>query len=86
MGEIPVLSGKNQICRKWAFSLWEGLNSLCCTPVPALLAGTALAILLIATNSFNSLMAILAFFFVAGYVVSFWSVFVLRRREPQAPR
>jgi APA family basic amino acid/polyamine antiporter len=29
---------------------------------------------------------VLSFFFVANYVLSFTSVFVLRRREPQKPR
>jgi APA family basic amino acid/polyamine antiporter len=31
-------------------------------------------------------LAVLSFFFVASYVLSFTSVFVLRRREPDAPR
>jgi APA family basic amino acid/polyamine antiporter len=29
---------------------------------------------------------VMAFFFVANYVVAFLAVFVLRRREPDAPR
>jgi APA family basic amino acid/polyamine antiporter len=31
-------------------------------------------------------LALLAFFFVLNYLLSFTSVFVLRRREPEAPR
>jgi APA family basic amino acid/polyamine antiporter len=56
------------------------------TPTTALLLGTALALGFIATNTFDSVLAILAFSFVANYALSFTSVFVLRRREPDAPR
>lgn len=56
------------------------------TPVPALLVGSILALIFIATNSFNSVLALLAFFFVANYALTFTSLFVLRRREPDAPR
>jgi APA family basic amino acid/polyamine antiporter len=34
----------------------------------------------------TAVIAVLAFFFVAAYAVSFASVFVLRRTEPAAPR
>jgi APA family basic amino acid/polyamine antiporter len=56
------------------------------TPTIALATGTGLALLLIATNTFDTILALLAFFFVANYVLSFSSVFVLRRREPDTPR
>ncbi|HEX6694644.1 MAG TPA: APC family permease [Longimicrobiales bacterium] len=56
------------------------------TPVPSLVGVTLLSLLLIATNSFDSLLAILAFFFVANYVLAFTAVFALRRREPDAKR
>lgn len=56
------------------------------TPVAALFAGTALAIAFIATNSFNKILALMAFFFVANYVLVFSSLFVMRRREPDAVR
>lgn len=56
------------------------------TPTPALLAGTILALGFIATNTFNTVLALLAFFFVASYALSFTSLFVLRRREPATPR
>jgi APA family basic amino acid/polyamine antiporter len=56
------------------------------TPAPALLAGTLAALAFIATNTFETTLAILAFFFVASYTLSFASLFVLRRREPDAPR
>ena len=56
------------------------------TPTTSLFAGTGVVLLLVATNSFDTLLALLAFFFVANYVLSFASVFVLRRREPSTPR
>ena len=54
--------------------------------MPALLAGTLLALVFIATNTFDTVLALLAFFFVASYALSFTSLFVLRRREPDTPR
>jgi len=56
------------------------------TPTSALLLSTAVALLMIATNTFETVLALLAFFFVANYALSFASVFVLRRREPDTPR
>jgi basic amino acid/polyamine antiporter, APA family len=56
------------------------------TPVPALLLGTAVALAFIATNTFDTALALLAFFFVANYAICFAVVFVMRRREPDAPR
>jgi len=56
------------------------------TPTVSLLAGTLLALGFIATNTFNTVLALLAFFFVASYALSFTSLFVLRRREPDTPR
>jgi APA family basic amino acid/polyamine antiporter len=56
------------------------------TPVPALLLGTVVAVLFIVTNTFETVLALLAFFFVANYALSFTSVFVLRRTEPETPR
>lgn len=56
------------------------------TPTGALVASTAVALAFIATGAFNTIIAVLAFFFVANYVLAFACVFVLRRREPEAPR
>lgn len=56
------------------------------TPTPALLLGTLLAAGFILTNTFETVLALLAFFFVASYALSFTSLFVLRRREPDLPR
>lgn len=56
------------------------------TPDVALLISSALAAVFIATGTFETVIAKLAFFFVANYTLSFVSLFVLRRREPAAPR
>lgn len=56
------------------------------TPVNALLAGTALALVLILTGTFATVVALLAFFFVANYVLVFTSLFVQRRRAADLPR
>ena len=44
------------------------------------------ALAFLATGTFKTIIAIAAFFFVADYTLSFIAVFVLRRREPDAPR
>ncbi|HWS77230.1 MAG TPA: APC family permease [Thermomonas sp.] len=56
------------------------------TPVPAMWTSVAVALALIATNTFNTMVALLAFMFVANYAVTFSTFFVLRRRRPDAPR
>ncbi len=56
------------------------------TPVPALALGTLAALAFIATGTFDAVLALLAFFFVANYALSFVSLFVLRRREPDLER
>jgi basic amino acid/polyamine antiporter, APA family len=57
------------------------------TPSVALSLGTAVALLFIVLGqSFERVITVLAFFFVANYTISFTSVFVLRRREPGGSR
>jgi APA family basic amino acid/polyamine antiporter len=56
------------------------------TPSSALFASAAVAVLFTVSGRFDKVIAVLAFFFVANYTISFVSVFVLRRREPKAPR
>ncbi|PIV34609.1 MAG: APC family permease, partial [Lysobacterales bacterium CG02_land_8_20_14_3_00_62_12] len=56
------------------------------TPVPALLASSLLALVLIVSNTFNTVIALLAFLFVCNYALTFSSLFVLRKREPDVPR
>ena len=57
------------------------------TPTFALFASAAVAVLFIVFGqTFEQVITILAFFFVANYTLSFISVFVLRRREPEKER
>ena len=56
------------------------------TPDVALVASAAIAALFLLTGTVERLIAICAFLYVASYALSFASVFVLRRREPEAVR
>jgi APA family basic amino acid/polyamine antiporter len=56
------------------------------TPDVSLLLTVVVVVLLIATGSFASVLALAAFFFVLQYAVSFASLFILRVREPQLER
>lgn len=57
------------------------------TPTVALFLSAAVALLFIVFGqTFNKVITILAFFFVADYILSFVSLFVLRWREPDKPR
>ncbi len=57
------------------------------TPEVALLFSAIVAVLFIAFGqTFEKVITVLAFFFVANYALSFLSVFVLRRREPERAR
>jgi basic amino acid/polyamine antiporter, APA family len=57
------------------------------TPNVALFLSALVAVLFIAFGQrFERVITVLAFFFVANYVLSFISLFVLRWREPEKPR
>jgi APA family basic amino acid/polyamine antiporter len=56
------------------------------TPSFSLWASIAVSAVLVLTNTFETVLSLLAFFFVAAYLLSFLSVFVMRRREPDTPR
>ena len=57
------------------------------TPTVALFLGTLVTLIFIVFGqTFEKVITVLAFFFVAMYVLSFISVFVLRRREPEKDR
>jgi basic amino acid/polyamine antiporter, APA family len=56
------------------------------TPVPALFTSSAIAVACIATNTFDTVLALLAFLFVANYALTFVALFVARRRQPDVPR
>jgi APA family basic amino acid/polyamine antiporter len=57
------------------------------TPTVALALSAAIAILFIAFGrTFEQVITVLAFFFIANYALSFISLFLLRWREPERPR
>jgi APA family basic amino acid/polyamine antiporter len=57
------------------------------TPTVALLlSATAALLFILFGQTFEEVITVLAFFFVANYMLSFTSVFVLRRREPLRER
>jgi APA family basic amino acid/polyamine antiporter len=56
------------------------------TPSVALALSALAAVLFVLSGTLKEVMAVLAFFFVANYAASFTALFVLRRREREAPR
>jgi APA family basic amino acid/polyamine antiporter len=56
------------------------------TPDVALLFSSLLAAVFVVSGKFEQVIAILAFFFVANYALSFASLFAMRRSAPDAPR
>jgi APA family basic amino acid/polyamine antiporter len=56
------------------------------TPVLALFLSTIAGVLFLLTGTFERVIDMLAFFFVANYTLSYASLFVLRKREPQMAR
>ena len=55
-------------------------------PRPALFISSAVAILFIVSGRLEFVMAVLAFFLVSKYALSFLSLFALRARAPELPR
>ena len=57
------------------------------TPTVALGVSAAITVLfIIFGRTFEKVITVLAFFFIANYTLSFISLFLLRRREPERPR
>jgi APA family basic amino acid/polyamine antiporter len=74
------------VSRDGLVSRWAARVNPGGTPTIALIAGAIVAVAFIATGTFEAVTEMLAYFFVANYTLSFVSLFVLRRREPQASR
>src|SRR6202011_5615729 len=55
------------------------------TPTLSLLLSTIVGVLFV-LGSFEIVIAMLSFFFVANYTLSYWSLFALRKKEPQMER
>jgi APA family basic amino acid/polyamine antiporter len=56
------------------------------TPTHALAVSTLVSVVLVVSGTFNQVLALASFFFVANYSMSFSAVFKLRRSEPGTPR
>ncbi len=56
------------------------------TPTVGHWASVGVAVGFVVSGTFNTVLALCAFFFVASYTLSFLSVFALRRKEPDTPR
>ncbi|HEX8773359.1 MAG TPA: APC family permease [Pyrinomonadaceae bacterium] len=56
------------------------------TPVVALFLTTLAAVLLVLSGTFERLLGMTAFLYVAIYTTGFTALFVLRKREPELPR
>jgi APA family basic amino acid/polyamine antiporter len=56
------------------------------TPTAALFASAGVGLAFLLTGTFERVVGLLSFFFVASYTLSFTSVFVLRRNEPDTAR
>jgi APA family basic amino acid/polyamine antiporter len=56
------------------------------TPMFALFLSTVASLLFLLTGTFERVIAMLSFFFVANYALSYTSLFLLRRREPGMAR
>ena len=78
---ILFAMGRNGLLWRRAASVTAGG-----TPATAMLATTTVALGLIATGTFQRLVAVVAFFLAANYVVCCLALIVLRRREPDRPR
>jgi basic amino acid/polyamine antiporter, APA family len=68
--------------------LWRRAASVTAkgTPAAAMFATTVVALVLIATGTFQRLVAVVAFYLAANYVVGCLALFALRRRKPQLAR
>ena len=66
----------------------DALSTVNAGGTPSVAHWTSIAVAggLIVTGTVNSVLALCAFFFVVNYTLSFISVFVLRRKEPDTPR
>jgi APA family basic amino acid/polyamine antiporter len=73
--------GEDRLAPEWCTRVNRGG-----TPDAALIVSAVVAALFLLTGTFERLIAICTFLFVASYALSFASVFVMRRREPDTPR
>lgn len=72
---VPFAMGRDGLFPRGAVRVNRGG-----TPTAALMLSAFVAVLFVASGSFNQVIAVLSFFFVANYAVSFAALFALRRR------
>ena len=67
---------------------WAGARRVSAggSPVVTLVLSALVTTGLLVSGTFDQVLAVTAFFFVLNYLLSFISVLVLRRREPETPR
>jgi len=78
---IPYAMSRDGLFPRWGMTVNPGG-----TPTATLLVSGVIAIAFVLTGTYNSVIAVAAFYFVLNYVVSFAAVFKLRRTMPDAPR
>lgn len=78
---VPMAMARDRLLPAFVSRVNEGG-----TPTGALLVGSLVMIGFIVTGTYDQVLALLAFFFVLNYLLSFTTVFVLRRRDPDAQR
>lgn len=81
VSRIPLAMGEDRLMPERFTSVNAGG-----TPVVAHWVSVGIALGFILSGTFNTVLAVAAFFFVANYLLSFTSVFALRRKEPETPR
>lgn len=81
MPRVLFAMARDGLMLRWTASVNAGG-----TPAAALFLGTATAIALVLSGSFETLIAIASFLFVAVYLSGFTALFVLRAKQPELPR
>ena len=77
---VPFAMSRDGLLPAWLRKVERG------TPVTAMTATVIVMLVCLATNTFEALLAVVAFLYVANYALTFAGLFVSRRREPLARR
>lgn len=83
MGGPRILYGLSRDGMFSSKGAWVSRNG---TPMAALFLTTLAAVLLVLSGTFERLLGMTAFLYVAIYTTGFAALFVLRKREPELPR
>ena len=77
---VPWAMSQDHLLPAWLRRVERG------TPIAALAATVAVMLACLATNTFDTLLAVVAFLYVTNYALTFAGLFVSRRRVPLARR